>query len=257
MPRQRSRAEGWARHTVAWLYCLIYVPLIIVFCVLLPRPWKMRAWPAMVRLWGRTMMRIAGVGLVIDPATQAQLMERRPRVMLFNHTSTLDTFVGAAVLPPGGVLVLKREFLFLPLLGQATWALGSVFVDRANGDRARASLARAVERVKRHQLQLLIAPEGTRVAGPEMGRFKLGAFALARDAGIPTLPVVIHGCHDIWPKGAFAPKSGTVHVTVRPERLIEAEDHAALRVIADATRAEYQAALAAGPGAPSGTGPTL
>lgn len=247
MPRSRSRLEGALRHLVAWTFCAVYIPLIIVLCVVLPRPWRERAWPALARRWGRTMTRIAGVRLVIDPETQARLLERRARVFMFNHSSTLDTFIGAAVLAPGGVLVLKREFLYLPFMGQATWALGSVFVDRANGPRARASLAKAVARVKRRDLQLLISPEGTRVAGPELGRFKLGGFVFARDAEIPVLPVVFHGCSTVWPLGQFAPDAGTVRITTLPERLIKAGDHEALRAVADATRAEMAEALRQGP----------
>ena len=85
-------------------------------------------------------MRIGGVGLEITPAAQAALAEEKPRVLLFNHSSTVDTFVGAAVLPVGGVLVLKREFLFYPFMGVAAWAVGNIFIDRRDGEKARASL---------------------------------------------------------------------------------------------------------------------
>ncbi len=242
--RQRTLAEGVARHTVAWIYCTAYVPLLMVVCTLTPgRRLRERVWPAMARSWGRTMMRIAGVGLEIDASVHRHLADRRGRVLLFNHSSTLDTFIGAAVLPAGGVLVLKREFFFLPFLGQATWLVGSVFVDRRDGDKARASLAAAAGRTAERDLQVLIAPEGTRMKGPDLGRFKLGGFRFARDADIPLVPIVIHRAQDIWPIGDFAPGGGTVRVTALDPCTVHGADEAKLREIADGVRDAYIAEL--------------
>jgi lysophosphatidate acyltransferase len=197
----------------------------------------------MVRFWGRGMLRIAGVKLHIEPEVQARLFRREARVLLFNHSSTLDTFVGASLLPPGGVLILKSQFIWIPLMGLAAWSVGSIFVDRSKGEKARASLARAVARMQAEQLQIMISPEGTRVAGPELGRFKLGAFRFAREASIPVQPVLMHHCQTIWPRDAFAPTDGTAVVTVLDPVSVEGADEAQLRVIADATREAMGAAM--------------
>ena len=147
-------------------------------------------------------------------------------------------------MPPGGVLVLKREFIWLPFMGIAAWFMGSVFIDRANSERARASLAKTARRIRDNQLQPLIAPEGTRVKTPEMGRFKLGAFYMARDAGIPVQPVVLHKCQDIWPHTALAPGHGTVVVTTLEEVAVDTADNEGLRAIASEVRERYIAELA-------------
>ena len=237
--KKRSKAEGLIRHAVAWSYSAVYVPLLVTACLAAPRSKRDRVWPAMVRSWGRNMLRIGGVSMEIDPAAQARLRDRRARVLLFNHSSTLDVFVGAALLPDGGVLVLKREFIWLPILGPAAWAVGSIFVDRRDGERGRASLAKAVERTRRDRLQILIAPEGTRMMGPTLGRFKLGAFQLARDADIEILPVVMHHCRQFWPRGAFAPEAGKLLVTTLDEVSVAGADREELRVIADRVRESY------------------
>ena len=237
--RKRSKAEGLFRHVVAWGYSAAYVPILVTACLAAPRSKRDRVWPAMVRSWGRNMLRIGGVSLEIDAEAQARLADRRARVLLFNHSSTLDVFVGAALLPDGGVLVLKREFIWVPILGPAAWAVGSIFVDRRDGDRARASLARAVARTQRDRLQILIAPEGTRMTGPTLGRFKLGAFQLARDADIEILPVVLHHCRRFWPRGAFAPEAGKLLVTTLDEVSVAGADREQLRVIADGVRERY------------------
>jgi putative phosphoserine phosphatase/1-acylglycerol-3-phosphate O-acyltransferase len=193
------------------------------------------------------MLRIGGVKLRIEPELQARLFDRKTRVLVFNHSSTLDTFVCSALLPPGGVPILKSEFLWIPLMGLAAWSVGSIFVNRSQGEKARASLARAVARMQAEKLQIMIAPEGTRVAGPELGRFKLGAFRLAREAGISVQPFVLHHCQSIWPLDAFAPTDGTAVLTVLDPVSVEGADEAQLRVIADATREAMVAAMATQP----------
>ncbi len=248
MARRRSAAEGIARHVVAWSFCAVYIPLIVCISLLLPRDLKERVWPKCVRGWGKGMLRISGVRMVVHPDVQARLADRQARVLVFNHSSTLDTFVGAALLPEGGVLVLKREFIYLPFLGLAAWALGSIMVNRSDGEKGRASLARAIARTRARKLQLMISPEGTRVKGPTMGRFKLGAFRLGRDAEIPLMPLVWHGCAALWPHTAFAPEGGTVFITAMPDTPVTGADHAALRAEADALRERFIEALAAGPG---------
>lgn len=246
MTRRRGALEGLARHAVAWVFCAVYLPSLALACLLTPGTPRQRVWPAMARFWGRAMMHIAGVGLQIDAPAQAALAERRPRVLLFNHSSTLDVFIGAALLPAGGVLVVKKEFIWLPIMGQAAWVVGSVFVDRRKGERARASLVRAAERIEQEQLQILIAPEGTRMKDRELGHFKLGAFHMAQAADAPLLPLVLHGAQRLWPYGALAPQGGTVRVTALAEVSVRGADHARLRVIADEVRASYHTELAGG-----------
>ena len=101
-----------------------------------------------------------------------------------------------------------------------------------------------MDRTRRNQLQLLIAPEGTRAKGPVMGRFKLGGFAFAQQADIPLLPVVLHRCQEFWPHGAIAPQKGTLEVTVLDEVTVKDADRDGLRTIADGVRESYIAELA-------------
>ena len=79
---------------------------------------------------------------------------------------------------------------------------------------------------------------------PEMGRFKLGGFSYASECGIPLLPVVMHGCQEVWPYGAIAPTDGTVVVTTLPEVRADGADRDELRVIADSVRDGYIAEMA-------------
>ena len=57
----------------------------------------------MIRSWGRTMLWCCGIKLEVDGLEHVR--ERQSRVILYNHESTLDIFIIAALLSPGGVLV--------------------------------------------------------------------------------------------------------------------------------------------------------
>lgn len=80
---------------------------------------------------------------------------------------------------------------------------------------ARTQLSSAAD-VIRSGRSVAIAPEGTRSNNEELGAFKRGAFVLARKAGVPVVPVVLHNSGDVLPKGKLCINPATVRVTVLP-----------------------------------------
>jgi len=236
-----------ARQSVGWSFSAFYLPVMVAVCGLSRKAKRTSRGPAWARKWGRTMSRIAGVDLRFTEAAKKALSVRRARVMTFNHGSTLDVLVGAALLPDGGVLVVKEEMRKMPFMGAATVAMGSVFLDRGDRERAYASLQKAAVRIVEEELQVLIAPEGTRAQDGTVGRFKLGAFHLAHIAQVPILPVVMHGNAELWPPTQLAPTRGGVVVDVLPEVRVGNGDPEGLRAAADSLRGRYLEALASGP----------
>lgn len=218
MQKRSKWIRAWRfvyQNTLAWTFTAIYIPLL--FCVV-AFSFGMLADTVghqMVKLWGRVMLRISGVRLVV--VNGEALKERKNRVLVFNHTSTLDMFIGTAILPPGGVPVTKKEFLFVPFLGLAIYLMKYVFLDRGNREKATASLKKAGERMQKEQLSAMIAPEGTRSKTGELQPFKLGPFYLAMNAKANILPVVIHNTTEIWPRSQGHSNTGTVVVHVLPE----------------------------------------
>ena len=248
MEKRRSiNLFGALRVFIAWIVSTLYVPVMLSVCLCSSKAKRIPRGLAWVRFWGRMMTRILGVRVRFTPAFRKALADRRPRVMTFNHSSSLDVLVGASLIPEGGVLVLKKEFRRIPLLGRAAAMVGSIFLDRGDREKAYASLEAAANRIQTEKLQALIAPEGTRSKDGTMGRFKLGAFHLAHAAQASILPVVMHGNAALWPPGQFAPTRGTVVVDVLPEFRLEDGSPDALRVAANQLRDRYVDALAAGP----------
>lgn len=251
-PKPRSRLSVVLRHGGAIAFSSVWLPAMVVLCGVAGRNRRNRIGPAMQRVWGRTLLTIGGVRLEVPPAVQAMLDDRKMRVLLFNHASTLDLVVGAALMPPGGVTVVKRELGRVPLIGQASWAVGNIAVDRANAPSARATMAAAARRMRDETLQVIVAPEGTRAEEGALGPFKLGAFHIAQQAGAPIVPLVFHDCARIWPRHTPAPLPGTVRVRALPELDLSQVPPEGLRAVADRVRQQYMEALAAGPDAADG-----
>lgn len=208
----------WCRQSVAyWSFNAVFLPVVVV-ALLSARGERRRArGTRLVNWWGRTTLRIFGVTLVVEPSAAAELSRRRRRVLTFNHSSTLDICLMTALWPPGGVAVVKRELLHLPLMGQAIALLDFLPLDRGNPQVAQASLQAAALRMRQEALTVMIAPEGTRSPSGALQPFKLGAFHLADQAEAPIVPLVLHGVPRIWPRSQWYARPGVVTAAVLPE----------------------------------------
>jgi putative phosphoserine phosphatase/1-acylglycerol-3-phosphate O-acyltransferase len=63
-------------------------------------------------------------------------------------------------------------------------------------------------------VSIVMAPEGTRSLTPRVGVFKKGGFHLARDAGVPIVPIVIRNAGEIMWRNAKVAQEGTIEVVV-------------------------------------------
>ena len=92
-------------------------------------------------------------------------------------------------------VIAKHELKWLGPFGLALQLSGTIFVKRAQHDKALAALNSAVKKAKDTNTSIHIFPEGTRRSADSEDKymlpFKKGAFHMAVDAGLPILPVII------------------------------------------------------------------
>ena len=164
------------------------------------------------KIIGPAVSRLVGAK-IINPDSE-ELNTSAPAIFVTNHTSALDVFVGMALCPYGGCGVGKKEILKIPFFGQAYWLAGHLLIDRSNNAKAIASMAKLSDFVKSKNLSIWIWPEGTRSMDGKLIPFKKGFVHLALETGLPVVPVMLHGAHEVWPAKTMQFYPGNVEVEV-------------------------------------------
>ena len=127
--------------------------------------------------------------------------KKKPYVIVINHNSMVD-IISLYFVPLNFRWVSKQEVFRIPYIGPMLWMHGDIAIQRG---RATESMKKVINDGKmwiERGVSVAIFPEGTRSKTGEIQRFKGGAFALAKEAGVEILPVVMDGTTKI-----FRPKS--------------------------------------------------
>jgi putative phosphoserine phosphatase/1-acylglycerol-3-phosphate O-acyltransferase len=151
-------------------------------------------------------------GLDINVKGKHNLEDHRPAVFCFNHQSSADFFIILKLLRKDVTGIAKKELEMTPF-GPIFKAMGAIFIDRSNKQKALESMKNAAETLK-NGTSVAIAPEGTRSGSKELGEFKKGAFHLAMKAGVPIVPIVIKNAYMAMPKGSKIFKPTHIEVVV-------------------------------------------
>jgi len=157
----------------------------------------------------------AAAGLQVQTKGEEYLWSHRPAVFIFNHQSATDALILARLLRRNFSGVAKTEMQSNPLVGSIMAAVGTMFIDRGNHERAIEALQPAVNHLKRG-ISIAIAPEGQRSLGYKLGPFKMGAFHIAMQAGAPIVPIVIENSSDSLPKSGAIIRPAKINVEVLP-----------------------------------------
>jgi 1-acyl-sn-glycerol-3-phosphate acyltransferase len=108
----------------------------------------------------------------------------------------------------------KKELFRVPVLAQGMRLVGIIEVDRE----ARGAIHSEVNRQSRDLIEkgrsLIIYAEGTRPRNGVMKPFKKGAFTMAIRAGLPVLPLSIHGSYEAWPPAKPIVRGGLIRVVI-------------------------------------------
>lgn len=188
---------------------------LIIFVLLLLIPWRV-ARIKVCNFYGKTIGRtiVAVAGVTPNIANRERLDGSMPAIYVANHTSTLDAFLGIWMCPYGGCGVLKKEVARIPFFGQLAVLSGHLLIDRFNKDKAVEALKDTAALVKQNRLGIWIMPEGTRSRDGRLLPFKKGFVHLAIATGLPVVPVIVHGAHKNWEKGAYRLNPMTLDIEV-------------------------------------------
>jgi 1-acyl-sn-glycerol-3-phosphate acyltransferase len=196
---------------VGWYAGTVTIALAGAPILLLPR----RAVVAWAKFWIRFCLwwlRIT-VGLT-HRLSGLENLPAGPVIIASKHQSSWET-LAYTLLFSDAAIVLKRELLFIPIVGWAMARAGNIAVERGDGAAALRGLVRQAKAVIAEGRSILIFPEGTRVAVGDERPYQVGTAALYRHLGVPVVPVALNSGL-FWGRRQFIKRPGIIDVEILP-----------------------------------------
>lgn len=137
-----------------------------------------------------------------------------PALIAAQHQSAFDILFWLTALPRPAY-VLKQELVKVPVFGPLLPNAGFIAVDREGGGPALRKMVAQCRQAAARGRQIVIFPEGTRVAAGERGTIQPGILALARALQLPVIPASTDSGR-VWGRKSFKKRPGTITVTVHP-----------------------------------------
>ncbi|MFP7674411.1 lysophospholipid acyltransferase family protein [Marivita sp. S0852] len=131
-------------------------------------------------------------------------------VIAAKHQSFLDVFLVFSAVP-AGKFIMKRILMYAPIVGQYGLRIGCIPVDRGKRGAAIKQMLEGVERGTLTRGQLIIYPQGTRIAPGVKAPYKVGTAVLYEQLGQPCVPVAAN-VGLFWPKRGIYRRQGTAVV---------------------------------------------
>jgi 1-acyl-sn-glycerol-3-phosphate acyltransferase len=168
---------------------------------------------AIARTWARQVFwvldKVCGLTFTVEGR------ERIPagnHIVMANHTSAWETIAQFMIFPPQ-VWVLKRELLWIPLIGWGLKLLRPISINRNAGHRAVNQVLEQGKARLADGLWIIIFPEGTRVVAGESRRYGVSGALLATETGKFAVPLS-HNASDFWVRRGILKKPGTIRVII-------------------------------------------
>ena len=205
-------AWQWLRSLAFTIQIYAMMALMAVFFT----PWAAidrRGAFAAVHTWCRWVRWTAGwmIGLrseVRGPIPSGEVM------IAAKHQSFFDIIILVSELPRPK-FIMKKELRWAPILGWYALRIGCVPVDRGKRGAAIAAMMERVRSGRQEPGQLIIYPQGTRVAAGARRDYKVGTGLLYQEMGVPCVPVACN-VGVFWPRQAIYRKPGLAVVEFLP-----------------------------------------
>jgi len=215
----------------AWWWVVLAAALLLGALALLTLPRVSWRWSA-VRWIGRGTF--AAIGVPVSTSG----IDRVPSggaMLVFNHSSYMDSLVLAAVLPGEPAIVAKRELSGHFIAGPLLRRLRIPFVERYDVSGGLAD-AQALMTLARQGRTLVFFPEGTFTRRVGLSEFYFGAFKVAADANLPVLPGIIRGTRSMLRGEQWFPRRAAISVEIGEPVMPSGADFTSVLQLRDAVR---------------------
>jgi 1-acyl-sn-glycerol-3-phosphate acyltransferase len=196
---------------VGWYAASAIIAIAGAPILLMPR----RAVVAWAKLWITVVLWLLRVTCGLSHRLRGlENLPAGPVIIACKHQSTWET-MAFTLLFRDIAIVLKRELLFIPVVGWAMARAGNIAVDRGEGSAALRGLLRQAKAVIGDRRSIVIFPEGTRVAPGDQRPYQVGTAALYRQLGVPVVPVALNSGL-FWGRRQWVKRPGVITMEVLP-----------------------------------------
>jgi 1-acyl-sn-glycerol-3-phosphate acyltransferase len=183
--------------------------------------------------WARFVSYITPIRVKVTG--RGNIEKNRSYMVVANHQSHYDILVLYGWLGIEVKWTMKTELRRVPVFGYAGEKGGNIYIDRSSPEALKSTLEGARSRIV-NGTSIIMLPEGTRSRTGGLGEFKNGAFVIARELGLPVLPVTISGTRRILPPRSWDVFPGAVSMTIHPAIEVSAYDESTLGELRERTR---------------------
>lgn len=178
--------------------------------------WPVPKWSfSVTRFWSLGMLSVGKWLCGLDYVIEGQEnVPDHPCVIMVKHTSVFEAYA-QVILSPRNCWVLKRELFWVPFFGIGLMALKPIAINRGAGSSAVKQVIRQGKERLAEGIWVTVFPEGTRVAPGTTKKYGVSGAALAKEAGVPIVPVA-HNAGDLWPRRSLRKKPGLIRVCIGP-----------------------------------------
>ena len=196
---------------------ILVVALITVFCSVLGVIMLLTTWSRPItlyidgKIWSSVINWACGVKMKVKG--RENIDKSKTYIFVSNHESLLDipAVFMASTVPI--FFLAKRELAKIPVMGWFMYAIGMIFIDRGNSEKARKSMRKAGELIRAGR-NVITFPEGTRSKDGNIRMFRRGTFILSKETKIDIIPIGIEGAHEVLASGKTRIRPGTIYVNI-------------------------------------------
>jgi 1-acyl-sn-glycerol-3-phosphate acyltransferase len=204
----------WLGSIAFTLYLFVSVPIygaLVLLTAVGSRDWTYRG----ALVWVRSVLWLLRVLCRLDYTVEGrEHLPARSAVVLLKHSSAWETLAQLAIFPPQ-TWVLKRELMWVPVLGWVLFLLKPIAIDRRGGGIAVQQVLEQGRQRLAEGLWVMIFPEGTRMPAGQTRRYGMSGALLAAAEGLPVIPVA-HNAGYFWPRRGWLKRAGTIRVVIGP-----------------------------------------
>lgn len=186
-----------------WLRSLIFAGQAYAMMAIMAvffTPWAIfdrRGAFAAVHTWCRYVRWTAGWMIGLRSEVRGEIPQGEVLIAA-KHQSFFDIIILVSELPRPK-FIMKKQLVWTPILGWYAKRIGCVPVDRGKRGAAIKAMMERVRSGRQEPGQLIIYPQGTRVAAGAQKDYKVGIGVMYQEMGVPCVPVACN-VGVFWPR---------------------------------------------------------